>query len=229
MREGKNVVSSVERASTFPFFSTSKPLLPMAHDSAMRDGSTAAVSEQGHGKGAATAAGIKRAGKTVNAPKAPSVPGKLYFGFCEEVIRALQKIVGQGGGDATGEGRGLCKIEFDATTNLPVTPIQVPFMQSESVMYSDSWACYDPLPATSNALFQLSPKFNLLKLRLAVGGSCLCDRAYRRGTGPAGMAGCRWQFLLAQRISFSTHVPVDEAGGQVRISLRGSVSTLLMS
>ena len=69
--------------------------------------------------------GVKRANTVVAAPKAPSVPGKLYFGFCEEVIRALQKIVGDGGNDGSGEGRGLCKIEFDATTNLPVTPIQV--------------------------------------------------------------------------------------------------------
>jgi hypothetical protein len=76
-------------------------------------------------KAAAKAASLKRANNAVAAPKAPTVPGKLYFGFCEEVIRALQKIVGEGGGEGSGEGRGLCKIEYDATTNLPVTPIQV--------------------------------------------------------------------------------------------------------
>lgn len=82
-----------------------------------------AAAEQTTVKGAAS--GVKRPNNVVATPKAPSVPGKLYFGFCEEVIRALQKIVGEGGGDGSGEGRGLCKIEFDATTNLPVTPIQV--------------------------------------------------------------------------------------------------------
>lgn len=84
-----------------------------------------AVAEPAQGKVVASAAGVKRAGNTVATPKAPSVPGKLYFGFCEEVVRALQKIVGDGGGDTSGEGRGLCKIEFDAATKLPVTPIQV--------------------------------------------------------------------------------------------------------
>jgi len=88
-------------------------------------GGMQAVPEPSQGKVVASAAGVKRAGNTVATPKAPSVPGKLYFGFCEEVVRALQKIVGDGGGDTSGEGRGLCKIEFDAATKLPVTPIQV--------------------------------------------------------------------------------------------------------
>ena len=82
-------------------------------------------SDQAIGKGGANSAGMKRPGNFVPAPKAPSVPGNLYFGFCEEVIRALQKIVGEGDGEGNAEGRGLCKVEFDSTTNLPVTPILV--------------------------------------------------------------------------------------------------------
>ena len=88
-------------------------------------GGNGGANEHANGKNLAGAAGMKRTGTAVSAPKAPLVPGKLYFGFCEEVIRALQKIVGEASSKGSGEGRGLCKIEYDAATNLPVTPIQV--------------------------------------------------------------------------------------------------------
>ena len=90
-------------------------------------GSGGVTNGETNGRGPTESAGMKRASTVaaVAAPKAPSVPGKLYFGFCEEVIRGLQKVVGEAAGKRTGEGPGLCKIEFDAITGLPITPIQV--------------------------------------------------------------------------------------------------------
>eukprot|EP00960_Hanusia_phi_P007631 218258-Hanusia_phi.AAC.2 len=67
-----------------------------------------------------TVAGIKRE----NGAPAPVVPGKFYFGFCEEVINVLKKLAGQEAKPNNG-GRGLCKIEWDDSSGLPLLPIQV--------------------------------------------------------------------------------------------------------
>ncbi|KAJ1495807.1 JmjC domain, hydroxylase-domain-containing protein, partial [Baffinella frigidus] len=79
----------------------------------------------------ASAAGTKRPGQS-----SAAVPGKLYFGFCDEVIKAIKRLGGDaasdagadkstGGGGGAAGGGGLCKVEWDQTAGRPRVPVKV--------------------------------------------------------------------------------------------------------
>ena len=59
-----------------------------------------------------------------SAPTA-KLPGKLYFGLCEEVVRALRAMGGDGDWSDEGSGGVMCKIEWDASLNRPGVPLKV--------------------------------------------------------------------------------------------------------
>ena len=106
---------------------------------------TADVVEAEGGRGGGAGGGGR--GKSQDAgPKsgASKVPGKLYFGFCDEVVRAVKAMGGGGGWSQGGAGNGreaversgtgsaaaggdggLCKIEWDEGLNRPSVPVRV--------------------------------------------------------------------------------------------------------
>lgn len=96
--------------------------------------STAYSKENGistNGSGASMTAHSKEKGKALNTRRSADeraetkVPGNLYFGFCDEVIRAMRRLGGEHA--VTGEegnGKGLCKIEWD-DQGKPMAPVKV--------------------------------------------------------------------------------------------------------